>query len=368
MLFGYPIEATEENWLHDCLAEVVQTIHTSLQKKQTPPRWPDILPAAHRAKFNPRNGLKNRLTSYQKALETLNDNEQNQVIRALNQQNAIESLLSSDSDCETVEDLPESIRQPVKDLFTFAFEKLTEFGVRDRQYQIVCDKIPHRVCPFCGCEFFDSPTGRSKEPPTGSREDLDHYLARSKYPFASVNLHNLVPMCHKCNSDYKGTQDLLYSDDGKRRKAYYPYNCDGVQISLKNSKPLAGRYKSFPVPLWQIDFEPDVEETSTWNTVFQIRKRYEGHHLDPDFRSWLDEFSSWYHSPRRSANKAPISDDDMVDAIKRYSEWTEAMGMMDRAFLRAAVFRMLLHHCEQHDRTLIRYMRRTLTDSRQVKT
>ena len=27
MLFGYPIAATAENWLHECLVEMVQTIH-----------------------------------------------------------------------------------------------------------------------------------------------------------------------------------------------------------------------------------------------------------------------------------------------------------------------------------------------------
>ena len=29
MLFGYPIAATAENWLHECLVEMVQTIHAN---------------------------------------------------------------------------------------------------------------------------------------------------------------------------------------------------------------------------------------------------------------------------------------------------------------------------------------------------
>ena len=57
MLFGYPIAATAENWLHECLVEMVQTIHTNHDGRQGALAWPDIIPAAHRDKLHRRTGL-----------------------------------------------------------------------------------------------------------------------------------------------------------------------------------------------------------------------------------------------------------------------------------------------------------------------
>jgi hypothetical protein len=48
VLFGYPIAATAENWLHECLVEMVQTIHANHDGRQVALAWPDIIPAAHR--------------------------------------------------------------------------------------------------------------------------------------------------------------------------------------------------------------------------------------------------------------------------------------------------------------------------------
>lgn len=54
-------------------------------------------------------------------------------------------------------------------------------------------------CPYCGIS----------EPKT-----LDHYLPKESYPEFSVFPANLIPICHVCNSSYKGTQ--LLSNTGER--------------------------------------------------------------------------------------------------------------------------------------------------------
>jgi len=248
--------------------------------------------------------------------------------------NDIVSLLACNCNCETIDDLPEAIRQPVKDLFDFAFKLLTDFGVRDHQYEVIYNNTPYHVCPFCGCEYFDAPGA--------PREELDHYLLKSKYPFAAANLHNLVPMGDKCNSNYKLTQDILSNDDGTRRKSYYPYNHFGIKISLERSEPFKGLYKLFPLPLWHIDFDPDIEETITWDTIFHIRERYKRDVLDPEFMSWLREFSSWC-----SSHMLPNSDQELIDRIEQYTRHLENMKLRDRAFLKVPVFQMLHNRCQQ---------------------
>jgi hypothetical protein len=281
VLYGYPIEATAENWLHDCLCEIIQTIHTNLQASHSIPDWPDIIPEKYRSKLRRRTGLQDRLEIYRTSVESLAPLERDRVTQALIDQNEIACLLSCTHHCENINDLPQSIHKPVKDLFSFSFDLLTDLEIRDNHYRKIYEAIQH-ICPFCGCEYFDAPIPHRKvDSSSERREALDHYLAESKYSFAAANLRNLVPMGHKCNSSYKLAQDILYNDDGSRRKSFDPYNHTGVKISLDNSQPFAGANGT--VPQWQIEFEPATEEITTWDTVFKIRERFKNNVLDPDF-------------------------------------------------------------------------------------
>jgi hypothetical protein len=186
MLFGYPVEATAENWLHDSIIASVKDIHTVVDGGRRMPVWPKILPEAYRERLKGRTGLKTRLRDYANALRKLSVIERQQVLDALIAQNKILELLRCQCDCEDLSHLPEEIRRPVLSLFTFVFKLLTEYDVRQRQYKALCESIPARVCPFCGYERLDAPGA--------PQEDFDHYIPRSKYPFAAANLRTLAPM------------------------------------------------------------------------------------------------------------------------------------------------------------------------------
>jgi hypothetical protein len=186
MLFGYPVEVADENWLHECVVSTVVSIHAIVDGGKKMPTWPNILPDAYRVKLKSRTGLKSRLISYAAALRKLSGTERQQILDALTAQNKIPELLNRQCDCEDVDHLPEGIRKPILSLFTFVFGLLTAYEVRQRQYSTLCKSIPARVCPFCGCERLDAPGA--------PQEDLDHYIPRSRYPFAAANLRNLAPM------------------------------------------------------------------------------------------------------------------------------------------------------------------------------
>lgn len=338
MLFGYPIQATEGNWLHECLVEILDNIHANPQQR---PVWPTILPVPHRDQLNTRTGLRDRIFTYQEAISRLNPAELRLVSETLDDQNEIAQLLACQCNCAKLDELPQVIREPVRSLFEFSFNLLTDLGVRDRQYQIIYNATRH-VCPFCGCEYFDAPGA--------PRQALDHYLAESKYTFAATNLENLVPMGDKCNSKYKLAQDILYEQDGiTRRKAFYPYTHTGIRISLDRSKPFCGDLGIYSLAEWEIDFEPPSEETNTWDDVFKIRERYKRDILDQDFKSWLGDFAKWCRSAVVRAN----SPQDVVDALGRYAQYMESMGVNDRAFLKAAVFRMLYSECQQGNQRVV---------------
>jgi hypothetical protein len=321
VLFGYPIEATEENWLHECLCQILQVIHTHVEASQTPPSWPDIIPETYRNRLKKRTGLKDRVNKYREALEKLTRQEKQQVRQALSDQNKIDLLVSCQNDCETLSDLPSDIREPIRSLFDFSFNLLSDLEIRDKHYRAIYHNIPSHTCPFCGCEYFDAPTA--------PREALDHYLPKSQYAFAAVNLHNLVPMGNKCN----------------------PYGYNAVKISLDASQPFAG--KDGQLPKWNIAFTPNTEETETWDNVFKLCERYKRDILDEQFKSWLEHFRAWCNRAR-----IDVSDDQkLIDAIKQHTLYYEDLGINDRAFLKAAMFRMLYLHCQQGDKRLIKLIK-----------
>jgi hypothetical protein len=350
MLFGYPIDSTSMNWLHDCLAAMVTAIHTALDAGAPPLEWPACIPEEHRERLTSRLGLRDRLAVYRGVAERLTLVERAQVLRCLSEQNSVSDLVHGDSECERLTDLPEDIRDPVDKLFTFAFGLLTDLGVRDEHYQAIYEQVPSAVCPFCGCEYFDAPAdtrGEAEEEARRIREDLDHYLPRSRYPFAAANLRNLSPMGSKCNG-YKRDQDILRNADGVRRRAFYPYVVREVSISLTNSIPFAGA--DGRKPEWRIEFHPDSPECTTWDVVFSLRTRLRTDVLDPLFDRWLQEFARWL---RGEYPQVEIDDDMIIAGLDRYAENEAIKGLNGRDFLRAPVIRMLHRHCAaENDRLL----------------
>jgi hypothetical protein len=337
VLFVYPETAIAENWLHDCLLGAVRRLHALARGGEAPPAWPGILPEPCRDRLVSRTGLRDKLEAYADAIAPLSAEEHDRVLSAIDNQNRIAELLSGGCDCHRIDELPNPIREPVAELFSFAFTLLTQLGSRDSQYKAIYENLRTKLCPFCGCEFFDAPTA--------PREAFDHYLTRSRYPFAGANLRNLAPIGPKCNSTYKRDIDIVRGDAGPRR-AFDPYGVHSAAIKLDRSVPFEGT--GGQTPRWEIDFEPASEEAETWDAVFSLRERYSRDVLDPNFASWLRWFSAWC----KSAGQHPNDRDTLLAALDLYLEMLTAMGHDERAFLRSAMFSMLRNRCAGGDERL----------------
>lgn len=63
-----------------------------------------------------------------------------------------------------------------------------------------------KACPYCNRQYITpiySENGKM-------RADLDHFYAKSKYPYLSLSIYNLVPCCKFCNSSLKGDKEFSY--------------------------------------------------------------------------------------------------------------------------------------------------------------
>ena len=200
MFYSYPATATSENWLHWCLMVMLVEVHDAVDAGNDPPDWPSSIPQQYREKIQPKHGIKAKLNTYSDTLKNLNATERSDVRETFIRQNQLKQLFRCHHNCKQIDELPTSIQEPIKNLLKQAFSLLTDFEIRDKHYRIIYERAEQKLCPFCGLEPFDAPGA--------PREDDDHYLPRSRYPFAGANLRNLVPMGSKCNGRYKDTAAL----------------------------------------------------------------------------------------------------------------------------------------------------------------
>jgi len=349
VLFGYPIEATKGNWLQACLCRMLRAVHAAIRNGSEVPTWPDLIPPAYRQRLRKRTGLRNRFKAYAERVANLDARDEKVVYRAIFEQNRIRKLLINQCICTTTDRLPSCIRAELAELSKEAFRLLGEFGIRDQQYRTIYENMEHKVCPFCGIRPFDAPGA--------PRENLDHYLPRSRYPFAGANPKNLVPMCGRCNSAYKGTTDVLW-DGTARRTAFFPYGHTGVTVSLLNSTPFGG-IEDEQHPRWEVSFTPDSEETQTWDDVFCVRSRYVRDVLSPRYESWLRSFADFC----KGKDLPTVDKDELIDALRTFQEFCEKNGFSERGFLKSAVFEMLISHCQQDNRRLIELLKMVLEET-----
>jgi hypothetical protein len=348
MLFGYPVAASAENWLHECLLSIVEAVHINVgEGKKFPSDWSLLLPKAHREMLAKRHGLKRRLAEYHKSLKAISEEQRAMVLDAVAAQNQLAALFDGDGDCRRLDELPVEVHAAVRGLVDFAFDLLTELNIRQRQYRQVWAGIPAKMCAFCGCEYFDAPGA--------PQEDLDHYLPRSKYPFAAANLRNLPPIGPKCNSAYKRAVDPLHRADGSRRRAFDPYAAAGLSVSLGRTQ--IDEHGHGPlVAEWVIDFTPESEQAQTWDEIFHIRERFKRDVLDVcAFSDWLKEFGAHCRIPRVQAGLR--GDGDLLDALNDYRQYIADHGFKDRLFLKAAFLELVLTRCRAGSERLMRILR-----------
>lgn len=356
MLRCYPIAATQENWLHETIAGVISEIHARLDRGEMIARsqetWQQLISAdleeSNRQNLLASRGIRDRVFEYTEEVEKLLPLVRPQVLAVMESQNRVPELLFGGEQISSLEvELPD-LHEKVKNLFIFCFEKLTDFKVRERQYHIIFNGLDEKTCPFCGIERVMNPEETA--------QDQDHYLAKSIYPFAAINMRNLVPMCRCCNRDYKKTKDVLRCEQGNRRRAFDPYVCESPTVSLLNSR-LDASNDSF-LPEWQVDFLPGTDEVETWDKVFEIRARYKRDVLNQNFNRWIGDFAKKC-AKDRSRNLIPpsMNDDQVKERLRFYFEDKSDIPSIREGFLEPKVLEYLLEQFEQGNERVINLVR-----------
>lgn len=99
----------------------------------------------------------------------------------------------------------ETFKNEVKSIFDY--EKFVANYTGYGAYALV-EKINVKVCPYCNRNSIVISIAKKGR----TRPKLDHWLARSIYPYLGLSLFNLIPSCHTCNSDIKGSRKFDFKN------------------------------------------------------------------------------------------------------------------------------------------------------------
>jgi hypothetical protein len=217
------------------------------------------------------NPLKDEVERIYDIFKSLTSAVRTQVKEAFKTNNNIE-LLCNGTDPVYLSALPNVVENDIKPLFKWCYETLLEKGKvagdkKDYYNQLI--KHPDNdfdTCPCCGLIDIESAESIC-------REDYDHYLPKSKYPFASVNFTNLVPICNKCNRDRKKADDPIEYD----RITFYPFSTEvhNIEIKLNYTVDIYKDDKELNFTDLEINLNGQADKIDTWDWLFDIVTRYE---------------------------------------------------------------------------------------------
>ena len=339
MFFNFPLQATADNWVSESLTSQLLELLRALKRGEEAPEFLESTREEYRIVLLSYPVIQQNWEALVEALTDLTANELDVVKKAVTNQNELPGVLTDLEACiQCREQLPE-VHDRALELFRACFERLGSIqspnkhvSIRDNHYHEIFSSIPRKCCPFCGMDLFDMSA------PGIGRPQLDHYLPITIYPFAGVNLKNLVPMGDACNTRYKRAVDLLYDGTGKRTRCFDPYGNLGASVEMERSRVLTTPGTG---PDWVLELQPNTEEAAQWDRVFRVRKRLKAK-LSAQYKEWLVEIGGYLHHKGRDAEDR----DELLQTLKDFGQICRLEALHAIAVIKEAFVNLLIRDLE----------------------
>jgi hypothetical protein len=260
--------------------------------------------------------LKKEVDAIYNKCKPLTADERKAIKDAFVTNNKIEELCNG-SKPVYLDDLPAQVKDDIKPLLVDFYETLLEKakvpGTKKDYYEKLIKESDFQYCPGCGLIDFEHEDSKY-------REAFDHYLPKSEYPFASVNFHNLVPLCYKCNSDRKKTKDPIE----KGRKAFYPFANGEHNISIAMEIDPNKDVDNLDRDDLTVNITGETDKIDTWNWLFDIAERYNDK-VRPRIKTYLRELKNRYRQQKKENPSLTFIEviDHEIELYEddKYSDW-----------------------------------------------
>lgn len=275
------------------------------------------------AEFRPvvtghREILNRRLRDIYEIIRNWSQNTRTDFCQKLRDSNDIERICKREVVALKAADIPAEISRNIIRLFDDLYDQVLDgnhFMPNDqgrmehfRQFRHYNNDIT--LCPFCGISELKMEFDYTRDP-------YDHYLAKSIYPFSSVNFKNLLPICKECNGlEVKADKDILAETAGR---VFYPFDATHKGVSLHFS--ISRDDVNIARTEWELQAtDPDGknEEIESWKTVYNIESRYVGF-VKGRIAKWHRHYWEYMHRDKISH----LSDNDKYLTYHTFLELDE---------------------------------------------
>lgn len=205
-----------------------------------------------------------------------------------------------------------------------------KYGSKKKYYDDLFFDNDIEFCPCCGY-------GEIKNYYSKGHSPFDHYLPQKHYLFSTVNFHNLVPLCHECNSGNKGETDII--ENGQ--KVFYPFSVNHpdiqVEVTIKLSawdklvskKNVEDQKKKLSPNDISVDFNLVDDRIASWDEIFNIKDRFFAK-IASNRVGWFDRVVKHY-SKYSERIEGYTATDAFVDVIEDDSD--EQLGFLKSCYL-----------------------------------
>lgn len=170
------------------------------------------------------------------------------------------------------------------------------------------DALGITVCPYCNRNYIHTSSTEYGK----TRPELDHFFLKSKYPFLSISLYNLIPSCHICNSNLKGTKDFYLV------KHLHPYEedrirdfCFAVKYHDDTIEELVADISKFDIQLTPLTEDPEILNCiENSKKTFQLNELYNFH---KDVAQELLFKSVYYNKTKIEELRTILGEDSEID-------------------------------------------------------
>jgi hypothetical protein len=107
-----------------------------------------------------------------------------------------------------------------------------------------------------------------------------------------------------------------------------------------------------PRPDWVIDFNPDSDETRTWDSIFDIRVCCKRTLSGRSYYDWLVSFGDLCKSA-----EIDCTDKGVVEGLKRYCELLRAKPMVGQNFFGVEIFDVFRTLCKSGEHRPMNFIR-----------
>jgi ribosomal protein S27AE len=185
-------------------------------------------------------------------------------------------------------------------------EKLVQSVEARSLYDIIKTNTSNSKCPLCG---------------SGTVEQVDHHLPKTRYPLLSVALLNLFPICGRCN--WNKSNSIPNSPEEEPLHPYFDYtdSAEWLTASIHNGN--------------NICFTFSTQKPINWNTL--LYKRVENHFVklklgnlfaveaSDEFSSRIGALKKLYQTAGETALREQMKDSYESNARIYLNSWRTAM-------------------------------------------